>query len=115
MGCCGSKSKLLQVGLSQDDIEFLRSRTQFDETTIRKWHKGFEKDCPNGRLTLVKFVDIYTSSFPSGNAEQFCGHVFRTFDADKNGYIDFKEFLVTLNLTSSGTAGTGFTKSLAGF
>jgi len=28
--------------------------------------------------------------FPSGNAEEFCDHVFRTFDMDKNGYIDFK-------------------------
>ena len=27
---------------------------------------------------------------PSGNAEEFCDHVFRTFDMDKNGYIDFK-------------------------
>lgn len=35
--------------------------------------------------------------FPSGNAEEFCDHVFRTFDMDKNGYIDFK---VSLKLES---------------
>jgi Ca2+-binding EF-hand superfamily protein len=28
--------------------------------------------------------------FPNGNAEEFCDHVFRTFDRDKNGFIDFK-------------------------
>jgi len=27
--------------------------------------------------------------FPNGNAEEFCDHVFRTFDMDKNGFIDF--------------------------
>ncbi|KAI5701697.1 hypothetical protein M8J75_012361 [Diaphorina citri] len=48
------------------------------------------QDCPNGRLTPAKFVDMYKMFFPSGNAEEFCDHVFRTFDMDKNGYIDFK-------------------------
>lgn len=33
---------------------------------------------------------MYKMFFPSGNAEEFCDHVFRTFDMDKNGYIDFK-------------------------
>jgi len=49
-----------------------------------------QQDCPNGRLTPAKFVDMYKMFFPSGNAEEFCDHVFRTFDMDKNGYIDFK-------------------------
>lgn len=49
-----------------------------------------QQDCPNGQLTPAKFVDMYKMFFPSGNAEEFCDHVFRTFDMDKNGYIDFK-------------------------
>lgn len=51
---------------------------------------SLQQDCPNGRLTPAKFVDMYKMFFPSGNAEEFCDHVFRTFDMDKNGYIDFK-------------------------
>uniref|UniRef100_T1GYD0 EF-hand domain-containing protein n=1 Tax=Megaselia scalaris TaxID=36166 RepID=T1GYD0_MEGSC len=38
---------------------------------------------------------MYKMFFPSGNAEEFCDHVFRTFDMDKNGYIDFKFSLVS--------------------
>ncbi|CAG2058927.1 unnamed protein product [Timema podura] len=63
----------------------------------------WRQDCPNGRLTPAKFVDMYKMFFPSGNAEEFCDHVFRTFDMDKNGYIDFKEFLLAIDVTSSGT------------
>lgn len=33
---------------------------------------------------------MYKMFFPNGNAEEFCDHVFRTFDRDKNGFIDFK-------------------------
>ncbi|KAM8707548.1 hypothetical protein ACLKA7_005091 [Drosophila subpalustris] len=71
-------------------MEFLKTHTRYDEATIKEWYKGFKQDCPNGRLTPAKFVDMYKMFFPSGNAEEFCDHVFRTFDMDKNGYIDFK-------------------------
>uniref|UniRef100_A0A182P246 EF-hand domain-containing protein n=1 Tax=Anopheles epiroticus TaxID=199890 RepID=A0A182P246_9DIPT len=56
------------------------------------------QDCPNGKLTPAKFVDMYKMFFPSGNAEEFCDHVFRTFDMDKNGYIDFKHCEVQTKL-----------------
>ncbi|KAK2723608.1 hypothetical protein QYM36_002074 [Artemia franciscana] len=89
MGCFGSKQKL-----SKEDLEFLKSHTRYDEPTIKEWFKGFKQDCPNGRLTPAKFVDMYKMFFPSGNAEEFCDHVFRTFDMDKNGFIDFKARIV---------------------
>ena len=38
-----------------------------------------------------------------GNAEDFCSHVFRTFDSDDNGFIDFKEFLLAIDVTSAGS------------
>uniref|UniRef100_A0A182JDA8 EF-hand domain-containing protein n=1 Tax=Anopheles atroparvus TaxID=41427 RepID=A0A182JDA8_ANOAO len=86
MGCLGSKDRL-----SKEDMDFLKSHTRYDESTIKEWYKGFKQDCPNGKLTPAKFVDMYKMFFPSGNAEEFCDHVFRTFDMDKNGYIDFKQ------------------------
>uniref|UniRef100_A0A182XLL8 EF-hand domain-containing protein n=1 Tax=Anopheles quadriannulatus TaxID=34691 RepID=A0A182XLL8_ANOQN len=65
--------------------------THLRNITSRDWESGCEnQDCPNGKLTPAKFVDMYKMFFPSGNAEEFCDHVFRTFDMDKNGYIDFK-------------------------
>lgn len=45
---------------------------------------------------------MYSEFFPNGNAEGFCEHVFRTFDTDSGGTIDFKEFLLAINITSSG-------------
>jgi len=61
-----------------------------------------QKDCPNGQLTRAKFLEVYSSFFPQGNAEKFCEHVFRTFDSDNSGKIDFKEFLLAINITSTG-------------
>jgi len=98
MGKVGSKLKL-----TQDDLDYLKTHTRYNEEDIKNWFKGFKQDCPNGKLTPSKFVDMYKMFFPSGNAEEFCEHVFRTFDMDKNGYIDFKEFLLAIDVTSAGT------------
>ena len=61
-----------------------------------------QKDCPDGQLSRAKFLEVYSSFFPQGNADKFCAHVFRTFDSDNSGKIDFKEFLLAINITSAG-------------
>ena len=99
MGGKGSKSK----NLSKSDLAWLTAHTRYNEETIQEWFKGFKQDCPDGRLTADSFMKIYSKCFPAGNVSEFCDHVFRTFDTDKNGFIDFKEFLLAIDVTSSGT------------
>merc|ERR1711990_103524 len=89
--------------LSKEDLEFLRSNTRYDEGTINEWYKGFKQDCPDGKLTPSAFMKIYSKCFLAGSAGEFCDHVFRTFDSDKNGFVDFKEFLLAIDVTSSGS------------
>jgi len=89
--------------LSKEELEFLRSNTRYDAGTINEWYKGFKQDCPDGKLTPAAFMKIYSKCFPAGGAGEFCDHVFRTFDSDKNGFVDFKEFLLAIDVTSSGS------------
>ena len=102
MGCV--KGKQTSEFLSDENLEFLKSYTRYDEATIKEFHKSFIKDCPNGQLTPDKFIDLYKMFIWRGNAEQYCEHVFRTFDTDQNGFIDFGEFLVAMYVTSAGSA-----------
>ena len=98
MGNCESNEYL-----TKEDLEYCKTHTRYDEEEIKTWYKNFKKDCPAGVLTKDKFTDVYKLFFPRGNAENFCNHVFRTFDTDKNGEINFVEFLVAINITLSGT------------
>ena len=78
--------------------------TNYSLETIMAWYRGFKEDCPDGRLTPQAFMHVYGSSFVSANTKEFCDYVFRNFDKDGNGYIDFKEFLLAIHVTSSGSA-----------
>jgi len=91
-----------QKKLPPEDLKFLMSNTHFTKKQIKQWYKGFIRDCPSGQLSKKKFIEVYSSFFPDGNAEAFCNHVFRTFDKDTSGKIDFKEFLLAINITSGG-------------
>ena len=81
------------TSLNDEDFEFLRAHTRYNAATIELWYESFKKDCPNRFLTREKYIEIYKKFFPDGDAEKFSEHVFRTFDTDHNGVLDFREFL----------------------
>ena len=45
--------------------------------------------------------------FPSGNASKITTQIFRIFDSDGNGFLDFKEFLMAIDVANRTTGGFG--------
>lgn len=95
MGRSGSK-------LKQEELDDLCEKTHFSEKEILQWHKSFVRDCPQGSLNKEEFIHIYQQFFPLGDASKFASLVFKVFDVNQDGAIEFDEYVRALSVTSRG-------------
>lgn len=95
-------SKVRKETLSDAELAALISSTKMSKSEILKWHRGFYKDCPSGRLAKPELIKIYQELFPIGRAKKFCDLVFNVFDKNNSNTIDFSEFIMACSLTSRG-------------
>ena len=121
------KKKQINYYISKEDLQHLIQNTRYSEQELRwillhksiswwlifpptfwisfwrEWHQNFREECPEGILDKEKIMKIYDEISPFGNSKDFVDHIFRIFDKDGDGTIDFKEFMIATDLTTSGT------------
>lgn len=88
--------------LSKELLEDLKSNTKYTEAELCTWYQSFLKECPGGKISKEQFEGIYASFFPNADPTEYARHVFRSFDTNADGTLDFKEYIVALHLTSGG-------------
>ncbi len=92
-----------QSRLPKNDREFLLKKTRYTRAELEAWHEGFLVDFPKGFMNLEEFEQVYRKRFPHGDPTELSKHLFRVFDSDGDGKLNFIEFMSNVNIIHRGT------------
>ncbi|XP_020855507.1 guanylyl cyclase-activating protein 3 [Phascolarctos cinereus] len=66
------------------------------------WFRRFMTECPSGLQTLHEFKALLGLQGLNQRANQYVDQLFNIFDKNKDGFIDFLEFIAAVNLVIQG-------------
>ncbi|XP_047419109.1 guanylyl cyclase-activating protein 3 [Sciurus carolinensis] len=66
------------------------------------WYRAFMMEYPSGLQTLHEFKALLGLQGLNQKANQHVDQVYNTFDTNKDGFIDFVEFIAAVNLVVQG-------------
>eukprot|EP00090_Calanus_glacialis_P022375 TRINITY_DN34540_c0_g1_i1.p1 TRINITY_DN34540_c0_g1~~TRINITY_DN34540_c0_g1_i1.p1 ORF type:complete len:197 (+),score=69.49 TRINITY_DN34540_c0_g1_i1:69-659(+) len=88
--------------LHNEDIAQLSKSSGLDEDGVREAFAGFVAKHPDGKMKVGDFREIMTTALPKKDVSKIEKHVFRIYDANNDGSVDFVEFMVVFFILSEG-------------
>ncbi|XP_056156564.1 guanylyl cyclase-activating protein 1 [Lampris incognitus] len=67
-----------------------------------QWYRKFMTECPSGLLTFYEFKRFFGLKNLSETSNAYVMAMFKTFDMNNDGYIDFMEYVAALSLVLKG-------------
>eukprot|EP00092_Neocalanus_flemingeri_P025352 GFUD01027487.1.p1 GENE.GFUD01027487.1~~GFUD01027487.1.p1 ORF type:complete len:222 (-),score=61.18 GFUD01027487.1:417-1058(-) len=96
--------------LRQEDIADLSKSSGLDEANIRLYFDNFVAVHPDGKLKPKEFREMMAKALPKKDASKMEKHVFRIYDSNNDGVIDFTEFMLIFFIMSDGAPEEVLTK-----
>lgn len=90
--------------LSKEDIDFISTKAKIDQESVKTWYEKLKAACPNGKISKSDTVS-FLRSINCGKEEQIqklATDIHKAFDANNDGIVDLREFLIGFALTSTG-------------
>ena len=96
--------------LRDEDVAALSQSSGMPEVEVKDAFNAFIAEHPNGKMKPKDFREIMSSALPKKDASKMEKHVFRIYDSNNDGYVDFVEFMVVFFILSDGSSEEVLTK-----
>ena len=77
--------------LRDEDVVSLAKTSGLGDKEIRDAFESFVKEHPNGKMKPKDFRALMSSALPKKDASKMEKHVFRIYDTNNDGHVDFVE------------------------
>merc|ERR1712036_83420 len=89
--------------LRDEDVAALSKTSGLEPDQVRESFEAFKEQHPNGKMKPKDFREMMAKAMPKKDASKMEKHVFRIYDSNNDGYIDFVEFMLIFHIMSDGT------------
>merc|ERR1712088_868662 len=86
--------------LRDEDVAALVKSSGMEEAQVRESFEAFKEQHPNGKMKPKDFREMMAKAMPKKDASKMEKHVFRIYDSNNDGYI---EFIVIFHIMSDGS------------
>jgi len=91
------------IQLSQEDMDYIVSNTAISRENIEQQFQVFITNHPDGKISKKSFKTMMKACYPGANVDKLTKHIWRMYDDNNDGYIDFRELMMVLYIMSDGT------------
>ena len=81
----------------------MREKTEMNVEEIVEKHEYFLEKHPDGIITKDSFHGVLSKCFTKSTRKKIGDHLWRIYDLNNDGVVDFNEFLQVLSVMSHGT------------
>ncbi|XP_051885752.1 guanylyl cyclase inhibitory protein [Pristis pectinata] len=71
---------------------------------LHVWYRKFIKECPSGLITLHEFRRHFCDGTVGPGSSEYAEQIFRTLDDNRDGMVDYREYVTAVSLLVQGTA-----------
>merc|ERR1712001_563249 len=97
-------SRTVKPKLSEEEIRFISEQTGLEREKLLENYKRFLRKHPSGKLDFSGMKTMLSESIPEADTSGLVEHVWRIYDTNLDGEIDFREFMLALSVMSKGSA-----------
>merc|ERR1711990_945258 len=97
-------SRTVKPKLSEEEIKFISEQTGLHRDKLLEQYKRFLRKHPSGKLDFSGMKSMLRESIPEADTSGLVEHVWRIYDTNLDGEIDFREFMLALSVMSRGSA-----------
>ncbi|CAJ1056964.1 guanylyl cyclase inhibitory protein [Xyrichtys novacula] len=73
-------------------------------TELYEWFRKFITECPSGLITLHEFQRHFCNGTVGSESAEYAQQLFRTLDSNRDGVVDFREYVMAISMLIHGSA-----------
>ena len=90
------KDEASTLQLSEEDMEYIVTNTAISRENIEQQFQVFITNHPDGKISKKSFKTMMKACYPGANVEKLTKHIWRMYDSNNDGSIDFRELMMVI-------------------